>query len=127
MARGEAMSAAVGVGCNSQATVAAIVALVREAGARAACEISSLHTAREVRSPALDAAAVELGLTLTRHDLDALAATRDRVASHSERVEALFGVGSLAEAAALAGAGPGAHLIVPKFSADGVSCAAAST
>jgi cobalt-precorrin 5A hydrolase len=127
MAGGEAMSAAVGVGCNSQATVAAIVALVREAGARAACEISSLHTAREVRSPALDAAAVELGLTLTRHDLDALAATRDGVVSHSERVEALFGVGSLAEAAALAGAGQGAHLIVPKFSADGVSCAAAST
>jgi len=126
MAGGEAVSAAVGVGCNSQATVAAIVALVREAGARAGCGIAGLHTGRAVRSPALDAAAAALRLPLTRHDLDALAATRDRVVSRSERVESLFGVGSLAEAAALAGAGQGARLIVPKFSADGVSCAAAS-
>ena len=126
MARGEAMSA-VGLGCNSQASVAAIVARVREAGARAACGIEALHTGADVRSAALEAAAVELGLPLIRHDAAALAAVAHRILSRSPRVEAKFGVGSIAEAAALAGAGEGARLIVPKFSADGVSCAVAST
>jgi cobalt-precorrin 5A hydrolase len=40
-------------------------------------------------------------------------------------VAALYGVGSVAEAAALVGAGEGARVIVPKFSGDGVSCAVA--
>jgi len=118
---------AVGLGCSSQASVAAIVAALREARARAACEIASLHTGADVRSTALEAAAAELGLPLTRHDSAALSATADRVVSRSPRVEAKFGVGSVAEAAALAGAGPGARLIVAKFSAEGVSCAVAST
>ena len=118
---------AVGLGCNSQASVAAIVACVREAGARAACEIEALHTGADVRSAALEAAAVELGLPLIRHDAAALTAVAHRVLSQSPRVGAKFGVGSIAEAAALAGAGQGARLVVPKFSADGVSCAVAST
>ncbi len=121
------MSAAVGVGCNGKASVAAIVAQVREAGARAACEVASLHTGADVRSPALEAAAAELGLPLIRHNAASLQATADRIVSRSPRVEALWGIGSLAEAAALAGAGEDARLIVAKFSADGVSCAAAST
>ena len=127
MAGGEALSAAVGVGCRSGATVAAIVACVREAGARAAREVASLHTGTDVRAPALETAAAQLGLPLIRHDCAALAATAGRVVSHSSRVTNLFGVGSLAEAAALAGAGEGARLIVNKFSADGVSCAVAAT
>ena len=121
------MSAAVGIGCRSGATVGAIVACVQEARARAACEVASLHTGIDVRAPALEAAAAQLGLPLIRHDAAALAATADRVVSRSLRIEALFGIGSLAEAAALAGAGEGARLIVTKFSADGVSCAVAAT
>lgn len=43
----------------------------------------------------------------------------------SARVEALYGTGSVAEAAALAAAGPGARLIVPKRSGpDGMAVAA---
>jgi cobalt-precorrin 5A hydrolase len=126
MAGGETLSAAVGLGCRAGATVAAIVARVREARLRAACEIASLNTGAQLRHPALEAAAVQLGLPLIRHDSAALAATAARIVSRSPRVEALFGVGSLAEAAALAGAGEGARLIVTKFSADGVSCAVAS-
>lgn len=121
------MSAAIGLGCNSRATIAGIVARVREACERAAREIDGLHTSAQVDNPALEAAAAQLGLPLIRHDAAALAAVASRVVSRSLRVEAKFGVGSLAEAAALVGAGQGARLIVPKFSADGVSCALAST
>ena len=117
---------AVGVGCNGQASVAAILAAVREAASRGAGEIAGLHTGAEVKNPALEAAAATLGLPLIRHDAAALAACADRVLTHSPRVQAKFGIGSVAEAAALAGAGEGARLIVRKFSADGVSCAAAS-
>ena len=127
MAGGEVLSAAVGVGCRSGATVAAIVARVREAQGRAACGVASLHTGTNVRAPALEAAAAQLGLPLFRHDAATLAATAPRIVSRSPRVEALLGVGSLAEAAALAGAGEGARLIVTKFSAQGVSCAVAAT
>ncbi|WP_431298266.1 cobalamin biosynthesis protein [Tabrizicola sp. BL-A-41-H6] len=47
------------------------------------------------------------------------------VATRSARVTALYGTGSLAEAAALAAAGPGARLIAPRAqSADGTATAA---
>ena len=45
--------------------------------------------------------------------------------SPSPLVKDITGVGSIAEAAALAGAGENARLIVPKFSLDGVCCAVA--
>lgn len=47
------------------------------------------------------------------------------VLTRSERVDALFGTGSLAEAAALAAAGPGARLWGPRVvSTDGTATAA---
>ena len=76
-------------------------------------------------NPALEDAAASLGLPLHRCDAAALRAVGQGVVSHSARVAALHGVGSVAEAAALVGAGAGARVIVPKFSADGVSVAAA--
>ena len=119
------MSAAVGIGCRAGASAEAIARLVGDARARADREISSLHTAASVTNPALAEVAARLGLPLHRHDEAALARVAARVVSHSPRVAARFGVGSVAEAAALAGAGEGAILIVRKFSADGVSCAVA--
>ncbi len=121
------MSAVVGIGCRASASPEAIAALVGEARARAGLELSSLHTAAAVAAPALAEAAARLGLPLYRHDEAALAAVAGRVVSYSPRVEARFGVGSVAEAAALVGAGEGARLIVPKFSAEGVSCAVAES
>jgi cobalt-precorrin 5A hydrolase len=120
------MSAVVGIGCRAGASAEAIASVVDEAGLRAGLEIVSLHTAVSVGAPALDAAAARLGLPLYRHDAAALAAVAARVKSHSAQVAARFGVGSVAEAAALAGAGEGSRLLVPKFSAEGVSCAVAA-
>jgi cobalt-precorrin 5A hydrolase len=121
------MSAMVGIGCRAGASAAAIARRIGEARARAGLEIVSLHTAASVGNPALAEAAARLGLPLHRHDEAALRHVAGRVISHSPRVAARFGVGSVAEAAALAGAGEGARLVVPKFSAEGVSCAVAAS
>ena len=121
------MSAVVGIGCRAGASAEAIARCISEARAQAGRDIVSLHTAAAVGNPALAEAASRLGLPLHRHDEAALVAVAARVVSRSLRVEARFGVGSVAEAAALAGAGEGARLIVPKFSAEGVSCAVAAS
>lgn len=46
-------------------------------------------------------------------------------ATRSTRIASLYGVGSVAEAAALAAAGPGATLIQPRVATDRVTCALA--
>jgi cobalamin biosynthesis protein CbiG len=126
MARGETMSAAVGIGCRSGATAEAIVRLVEEARALAGGGAMTLHAAADLNRPALEEAASQLGWPLIRHEKAELLGVAHLVASHSRRVAGLHGVGSLCEAAALAGAGGWrARIVVAKFSADGVSCAVA--
>lgn len=46
-------------------------------------------------------------------------------ATRSTRISALYGVGSVAEAAALAAAGPGGTLILPRIATARVTCALA--
>ena len=119
------MSAAVGIGLRAGASADAIVRLVREALARAGLDVAPLHAPRGKDGRALAEAATRLGASLHLCDEAALKAAGPRVVSHSPRVAALYGVGSVAEAAALLGAGEGARIVVAKFSADGVSCAVA--
>ena len=56
---------------------------------------------------------------------ECLRTTSPQVRTHSERVLALFGVGSVAEAAALAAAGPAARLVVPRIAIGRATCAIA--
>jgi cobalt-precorrin 5A hydrolase len=56
-----------------------------------------------------------------------LVAVSTRVATRSERVEALVGVPSVSEAAALAAGGPSARLIAPRIVAGPATCALAQT
>nr|WP_181704202.1 cobalamin biosynthesis protein [Chthonobacter albigriseus] len=127
---GEAVSAtlAIGLGCRSGVAVEAVLALVKTALSRTEGRPLALFTAAEKENePALTAAAAVLGLPLVfvpRRDLEAAA---DRAVTRSERVVALFGVPSVAETAALAGAGPDGRLVLPRISADGVTCAIAAT
>ncbi|WP_284247317.1 cobalamin biosynthesis protein, partial [Methylobacterium haplocladii] len=58
---------------------------------------------------------------------EALRAVDARVPTRSARIEAQRGVGSVAEAAALAGAGPGTVLILPRIASAGTTCALALT
>ncbi len=71
-------------------------------------------------------AAKTLGLDLVFLPLEALKARKGAAATHSPRVQAMFGVGSVAEAAALVGAGPGSRLLAPRIATSYVACALAA-
>ncbi len=118
---------AIGLGCRRGADSAAIVSLVRAALERAAQGgAAALFTTDAKQDEAgLSEAAATLDMPLHFLSMAALKAVAPLAQTHSSRVEALFGLPSVAETAALAGAGPGAALILPRISADGVTCAIA--
>jgi cobalt-precorrin 5A hydrolase len=70
-------------------------------------------------------AAGRLGLDLVFLTRDALRARASSVQTHSAGSERAFGVPSVAEAAALAGAGADSVLIVPRIAGQGATCAIA--
>lgn len=120
---------AVGIGCRAGVSGEAVTALVERALAAAgpAAAPAALFTLLDKAQEAgLRAAASRLGLPLVFLPRAALEAAAPAAETRSERVVALFGVPSVAETAALAGAGPGARLVVPRMAADGVTCAVAA-
>ncbi|WP_083967260.1 cobalamin biosynthesis protein [Methylosinus sp. R-45379] len=66
-----------------------------------------------------------LNLPLVFLPLDTLLARKGELLTRSPRVEALTGVGSVAEAAALVGAGAGSRLLGPRLASAGLTCAIA--
>ncbi len=124
------MKIAVGVGCKRGCPGEAIVALVRRALEDAGCDGAAAaiytHQAKRVEA-GLFAAAAELALPLVFLDAESLRAAAPRAASKSEKVMALFDLPSIAETAALAGAGAGATLLGPRINAEGASCAIAKS
>jgi cobalt-precorrin 5A hydrolase len=58
-------------------------------------------------------------------DRPALAQAQQRCLTRSSVAERLTGFGAVAEAAALAAAGPGAQLLGPRIVLDGATCALA--
>lgn len=109
-----------GLGFRSTATLSSLC----DALARAGGAVDALATAaQKADAPALRALAAELGLPLMAIGAEALAA--QNTLTHSATVRARFATGSVAEAAALAGAGPGARLLGPRVqSDDGLATAA---
>ncbi len=116
-----------GIGCRRDAPAeqveAALNAALRAAG-RDATELSVLAT--------LDAKAGEPGVVETARRLGlriAAVAQRDAAAqavlSDSAASRAATGLGSVAEAAALAAAGPGARLLGPRQASGAATCALA--
>ena len=87
---------------------------------------SGLFTVTDKRHEAgLAEAARRLGLDLTFLSRDALRERDTDIQTRSPRVERIIGVPSVAEAAALVGAGPGSVLVVPRIAAGGATCAIA--
>jgi cobalt-precorrin 5A hydrolase len=119
---------AIGIGCRSGAAADDIVALVRKALDRSGRSgRAALFTAVEKQGEAgLRQAAVQLAMPLVFLPKAALVDSADGAVTRSERVVQLFGVPSIAETAALAGAGTGSELIVPRIASDGVTCAIAA-
>jgi cobalt-precorrin 5A hydrolase len=111
-----------GIGFRKAAGVDSLRGALTAAGG--ADGLVALATAAEkAEAPPLIALAAELGLPICAIAPTALAAIA--TPTRSERIDARFGTGSLAEAAALAAAGPAARLLGPRaVSADGMATAA---
>jgi cobalt-precorrin 5A hydrolase len=120
---------AIGVGCRLGSSANAIEALVRHALDHILpAERLGVFTIRDKSNePGLIAAARRLGLDLIFLTPDELREQAPFVHTHSIGSEARFGVPSVAEAAALAGAGAGGVLIVPRVVSQGVTCAIAQS
>lgn len=124
------MSLAVGVGCRSGCEADAIVDLVRRAleeAARPGAPAGLFTHAAKMGEKGLMEAAATLGLPLVFLPIELLRQTSGRAATRSPKVEALFDLPSIAETAALAGAGAGARLILPRRNGAGASCALAES
>jgi cobalt-precorrin 5A hydrolase len=122
----EAMIVA-GIGCRKGASAAEISAVIADALARAGLDTLDLVAAPESKGGehGVSAAAAALGVPLVlvaKADLEAAGA---RTQTRSERVLALIGVPSVAEAAALAAGGPAARLILPRITVGVATCALA--
>lgn len=120
---------AVGIGCERDAPADAVVSLVREVLAQAglaagavACVASLMLKADE---PAVHAVAAELGVPARFFTAAELEAETPRLANPSDLVFREVGCHGVAEAAALAAAGPSAELIVVKTRGARATCAVA--
>ena len=118
-----------GVGCRKGASADDIGAVIGAALARAGFGTQALdliavpELKRDEQGVATAAAALGVPLVLIAEaDLKAAGA---RAETRSERVLALMGISSVAEAAALAGGGPTVRLIVPRIAVGSATCALA--
>jgi len=122
---------AAGIGCKRGAPARDIEAAIRGALARAQIDAGALDViaTMETKSaePGIRAVAKTFGVSLIVVPAPELAAAGDRVETRSERVSALAGVGSVAEAAALAAAGPASKLIAPRLIVRAATCALAAS
>ena len=118
---------AIGIGCRIGCSANAIEALIRQALNHVpdAYALGLFTITDKSEEAGLIEAAGRLNLDLVFLSRDALRAQAPLVRTRSPRAEALFGVPAIAEAAALAGAGVGASLIVPRMANQGVTCAVA--
>ena len=120
-----------GVGCRKGAQVADIKAVIFAALDRAGIATSELRiiatSAAKGGEPGIAVAALVMGVPLVLVPVADLVSASVCAATRSERVMALAGVPSVAEAAALAAAGPAARLIAPRIAVGRATCALAAT
>jgi cobalt-precorrin 5A hydrolase len=117
---------AIGIGANSRAHrrdfAAAIDEARQEAGGDAVATFDAAIFANFVRD-----AAHRVGLKYIAVALEEMQDRSEDCLTRSERTLSLFGVASVAEAVALAGAGPGSHLIMPRRIVGNITIAAAQS
>jgi cobalamin biosynthesis protein CbiG len=118
-----------GIGCRRGAGADDIEAAIRAALDRAGIEAADLKAiatgSAKAGEPGIAATAATLGLTIMPIAEAELKAAGARVVTRSDRVLALTGVPSLAEAAALAAAGPSSRLIASRLVVGAATCALA--
>jgi cobalt-precorrin 5A hydrolase len=118
-----------GIGCRRGAEASDIEAAIQAALAKAgigAAELKAIATGfLKAAEPGIGAAAAKLGLGVVAIADAELKTAGVRAATRSDRVLALIGVPSLAEAAALAAAGPSSRLITSRLVVGAATCALA--
>jgi len=118
-----------GIGCRKGTAAAAIEAAINAALARAGVAADALAliatSAAKRKEPGIADAAARLGLAVVFIPQCDLEAGAHRGEMHSQRVMALTGVPSVAEAAALAAAGAAAKLLAARIAIGPVTCALA--
>jgi len=122
-------SVAVGLGCRRDAPAPSIVALVREALTRlprAPGAVTLYSSRRKAQEAGLRDAAATLGYPLVFLDDADLAAVDARIVTRSAKSRAVTGLDSVSEAAALAGAGPQAQIVVARLTSGDAACAIAA-
>ena len=131
MALEQAGMIAAGLGCRRGASAEEIIAVVHlalsEAGLSADALSGLFAPAFKQAETGLAEAAAALNLPLVLIPDALMQAAQARTVTQSDRVVALVGYGSVAEAAALCGAGPNARLVLPRLAKGGVTCALAAT
>jgi cobalt-precorrin 5A hydrolase len=118
-----------GIGCRKATSAADIEALITAALTLTGFTRDALDlvatSAEKGTEAGIAAAASALGVPLVIVPGADLAAAGTRTVTRSERVLALAGVPSVAEAAALAAGGDTAWLIAPRIALNGATCALA--
>ena len=120
-----------GIGCRRGASTEQIKAVLAAALAAAglahdALDLIAAPIAKRDEQ-GIAAAASALGLRLVLVSQTDLAQAAARTTTHSERVMALMGLPSVAEASALAAAGPDARLLAARTVLGPATCALAAT
>ena len=120
-----------GVGCRKGASAheigAAINAALSRAGLRADALDAIATPAMKSSEAGIAAAASDLGVPLVLVPQADLEVAGARTVTRSDRVLALMGVPSAAEAAALAAAGPAGRLVAPRTAVGPATCALAKS
>jgi len=120
---------ALGVGHDSAATLADMLELAREGlrlvGILPADLVAIASIERKAEAGLVAAMSEALGVPVRFFDAATLEAETPRLKNPSDAVFRQMGCHGVAEAAALAAAGPAAELILPKTAGKGVTCAIA--
>lgn len=115
-----------GIGCRRGTDAADIIAVLRDAEARAgATAIALAAPGFKSHESGLRDAAAELDLSLILLDDNLLAAVQSLCPTRSSAAARHTGHASIAEAAALAAAGPGAILLLARITHPTATCALA--
>jgi cobalt-precorrin 5A hydrolase len=125
---GDETMIAIGIGCRRGIAKQSFVEMIQQALSRIgdAAEVIELFTIEDKHDEAgLLAAAVDLHLPIRFLSRTVLQSVEASIVTPSRKAEATLGVASVSEAAALAGAGRDAVLIMPRIVGQGVTCAAA--
>jgi cobalt-precorrin 5A hydrolase len=117
-----------GLGFRTACTAEELVALIERVGGAAGVRIAALAVPDvKADASALARAAASLALEVRSVSRDALIAVQPLCPSRSAAVLDAVGVASVAEACALAAAGPGARLLAPKTASGAATCALAAS